>query len=303
MLRLRISIGALLAWLFLFYNIERINEPIDIASFVYVLAPLSSAVILFAQRFFQRRRIFLLIVPMLVVFFALKVQLGYPIFNEGLPLTITEIASLLVTVLLVRQMARIVTDFEDTVSKLTFQQAGLPPRLHDSVSDEELYREVKRSRRFHHPLTLLMVVPEFATEEVELNQVLIDLQKTMAQRYMQARVAKLLSEELRDCDLIAQNSDKFAVLLPETDAEEARRVTARMMKHTADTLDVHLRIGMANFPETSLTFGGLLAAASDDLEAQNAGHRAKSRSTKSTVMADHDDDTYDETQTSNTTTT
>ena len=51
-------------------------------------------------------------------------------------------------------------------------------------------------------------------------RVLLELQKSIATRFIQARLAKLLSEELRDCDLIAQHGERFVVLLPEMDQEQ-----------------------------------------------------------------------------------
>lgn len=269
MFKLRFWFAFLALWLLLFYNIERINEPINITSFVYVLAPVSIAILMAAPRLFAGTRIVILIIPVLGLYFGLKVALGYTVFDSALAITVTEVVSLLIGLFLARPLASVALDFEDTIAKLTLRQIGLPPRLFETVDTEDMYREVKRSRRFQHPLVLLSVEPVLKPGEVELNRILLDLQKTMITRYIQARVAKLLSEDLRDVDMIAQHGDGFVVLMPETKADEARDYIAVLQAGAAAELQMDLKIGMASFPETALTLGGLLEAATENLEEQH----------------------------------
>ncbi len=186
MLRLRLTIGAVAWWLFLFYNIERINEPINIASFVYVLAPLSASVLMLLPRFFKRWRLAFWIAITLIIYFVIKVWLGYELFDSSLPLTVTEVACLVITLLLVGQLANVVSDFEETIANLTIRQIGLPPRLYDTVDVEELYREVKRSRRFQHHLALLVVNPKIDPKHIDVSKTLLEIQKTMINRYIKA---------------------------------------------------------------------------------------------------------------------
>jgi GGDEF domain-containing protein len=261
MVKFRIWIGILVWWLFLFYNIERINEPINIASFVYVLVPVAAGMLILVPRAFARRRLLIILIPTLAIYFALKVYLEYPILGQGLPLTVTELVSLLITLLLVQQVGTIVWDVEDTMDKVTFHQIGLPPRLYESADTEDLYREVKRSRRFGHPLSILFVEPDLSRERLDVNRTLIEMQKNMVERFTQARVAKMLSEELRDCDLIAAHEQGFAILLPETHQTHAVEVARRLSSRVADKLNVELNIGISGFPDAALTLGGLLDSA------------------------------------------
>jgi GGDEF domain-containing protein len=261
MVKFRIWIGILVWWLFLFYNIERINEPINIASFVYVLVPLAGGVLILIPRVFARRRLLIILIPTLILYFALKVYLGYSVLGQGLPLTVTEIVSILITLLLVQQVGTFVWDVEDTISKVTFRQIGLPPRLYESADTEDLYREVKRSRRFNHPLSILFVEPDFSEERLDVNRTLIEMQKNMVERFTQAQVAKMLSEELRDCDLIAAHEQGFAILLPETAQSDATEVAKRLSNQIGEKLKVELKVGVSGFPDTALTLGGLLDSA------------------------------------------
>lgn len=276
MLRLRSGIIVLGLWLLLLYNIERLG--VNIASFVYVLVPVSIGLLLLAPRLFAGPRIIFLIVPVLLLYFSLKMILNYPMIGEGLPITAMEIGSIAVSLLLARQLTFLVLDFEDTMTKLTFRQIGLPPRLLESVDTEELYREVKRCRRFQHPLTLMLVKPEFDGNSVQLNHVLEELHQSIASRFVQARLAKLLSEELRDIDLIAQHGNGFAILLPETSREDAEKLISVLRNDAQVRLGMDLKIGMGSFPDTALTLGGLLDTASEELEAQEASDQPLLRS-------------------------
>lgn len=266
MLRLRTGIIVLALWFFLLYNLERL-EPINIASFVYILVPVAIGFILMAPRLFRGVRVMFLVTPILILYFVLKSLLNYPIAGSmSLPITITEIASLMVSILLAHQLAYIVTDFEDTVAKLTFRQIGLPPRLFESIDQEDLYREVKRCRRFQHPLVLMLVEPAVAPSGEHLNRVLEELQETIASRFLQARLAKLLSEELRDIDLIAQHGNGFAILLPETTREDAEKLINDMRHDAITRLGTDLKVGIGSFPDTALTLGGLLDTAAEELQ-------------------------------------
>jgi hypothetical protein len=269
-LRLRISSAFAVGWFFLFYNIERINEPFNIASFVYVLAPLSAFAVLSAPGWLRGNRILVIIVPVLAIYAFLKIWWEYPIGGQALPVTITEVCGLLITILVMHQLAGTVHDFEDGMAKLTFRQIGLPPRLLENIDTEDMYREVKRSRRFQHPLALLIVDPVYRPDGAFLNRMMKDLERDMAARYIQARLAKHLSEEMRDVDLIAQHQRGFALVVPETTVEEAQKLAA-ILKATIDSkLGMRLRVGIASFPENALTLGGLLDYAEEDLKTQEA---------------------------------
>lgn len=268
MLRLRSGIGVLALWFFIFFNIERFDA-VNIASFVYLLVPISTGLLLLVPQWFANNRLLLLMVPVLITYFALKVYFSYPIYGgTALATTITEVVSIILSLLLVRQIMYIVLDFEDTIAKLTFRQIGVPPRLLHSVDTEELYREVKRSRRFQHPLSMLIVEPDFDPKSIQLNAILEDLKASIASRFIQARLAKLLSEELRDSDLIAQHGDGFAVLLPETAPEDAERIISVIRSEAQTRLGMDLNIGASSFPEGALTLGGLLDAATDNMATQ-----------------------------------
>jgi GGDEF domain-containing protein len=268
--RMRAWIILLIGWLFLFFNIERINEPIDISSFVYVLATLATAAMLLLWRISSKVHLAVFMSVVYAFYFTLKPLLGYEIGGKMLPLAITEVASLLVTVLIAKQISVGMLDFEQTIENLTFRQIGLPPELYESVDAERLYRELKRSRRFQHPLSLIVMKPNVDAEKIEMTKALKELQNTMALRYLQARLAKILSEELRDCDVVAIERDQFVILLPETDASVAQQVMEKTVQYAHDTLDVDVSFGVAQFPENGITLSSLIESAVDGLDSSRS---------------------------------
>jgi GGDEF domain-containing protein len=214
---------------------------------------------------------------MYALYFPLKVLLGYPIAGENLPITITEILTLLATILIVRQISYGMWDFEETIQNLTFRQIGLPPRLYESLETEELYRELKRSRRLNHPLTVVVMKPDFDPTKVAIGRLLTELQRTMASRYVQARLAKILSETLRDYDLVALNGEEFVILLPEAERDSAEVFLARIHRDVLQQLDIPLRIGLAQFPAGGITLTGLVQSALEDMRSHAGGPPALDR--------------------------
>ncbi|GAB4479260.1 MAG: hypothetical protein Kow00124_24660 [Anaerolineae bacterium] len=278
MLRFRLWLGIFVWWLVLFYSIERINQPIDIAGFVYILAPFVAGVVVLGSRLFRKPwAAGLLVALTLAAYLLLKYLRGYPLFGSYLPITVTEVVSLLITLLIVSQVARGLNEFEDTIVKVTFRQIGLPPRLYETVDTEDMYRELKRSRRFQHPLSMILIHPDYEAEDFDINKVLLELQRTMVHRFVQVQVAKLLSEELRDSDLVARQDGGFAVLLPETTLDDASKIAYHLLTRAKAKMNVSLKFGLAGFPDTAVTLGGLLDAAGDDMAARDAKYKSKTR--------------------------
>lgn len=269
MLKLRLWLAVYTFWLLLFYNIERLDETINLASFLYLLIPFSVVLILLFPRLLVGKSSRYVMGGLILVAILLKWLLGYPIVETGLAITIAELSFIIINLLLLKPLAQIVIDVEDMMAKLTFRQIGLPPRLLESIDTEELYRELKRCRRFQHPVVLLHVETDGEISDEALKTIMKELNKSIVERYMQARVAKLLSEDLRDSDLIAQHENGFIILMPETKADEIDDLL-RMIRHEAvNQLHISLKIGVSSFPDEALTLGGLIEAATASMDNDN----------------------------------
>ena len=268
MLKLRTQMSFFTIWLLLFFNIERLVEMINIASFVYIFVPLVATLILFAPSLIQSIDKKWLLLSCIILFFIIKHLAGYQILGKNLPITITEIFSIYISCYLANNLSLRIREFEDMVATLTFQQIGLPPKLYESTDTEDLYREVKRCRRFGHPLSLMIVKPSYDKEQMKSSQIIKEIQSAFASRYVQVRLTKLYSEKLRDTDLIVINDDDIIILLPETSEKDASIVLDNIKEKALAELNIDVVCGLSSFPNHSVTLNGLLSFAGKDIEEQ-----------------------------------
>lgn len=109
--------------------------------------------------------------------------------------------------------------------------------------------EVKRARRYGHPISLINVdVDEFKTVNDSLGHHAGDL--------VLRKLTQLISQELRDSDLFGRvGGEEFAIILPETDlkaaVEVADRLRVRVQTHTFKAEGRHIActisLGVADF--------------------------------------------------------
>src|SRR5688572_25071422 len=111
MTQLRWSLAILLGWFGLLFNLERLLEPIDIASFVYVLCGLM-AIAIVTMPVMRSAELLRLVGASLLLFVLLKLALRYEILGAALPLTVTEAVAIVVTVVLAQRIARQAHRFE-----------------------------------------------------------------------------------------------------------------------------------------------------------------------------------------------
>lgn len=267
MKELRWWIAALVAWLFALYNLERIHEPINIASFVYAFtAAVAIALLLFEG--LCRRPWFWVAGLLLAAFFAVKVWLGYRIAGAHLPLTITEIVAIGMTLVLARQIVVTVQHFQKATSDTLLMHLSDRAALFEENGQEDLYREVRRARRFDRPLALVTLAPGSVSLNGSANRFMEEFQRDLLQKYINGRIADLLSRQVRDCDLIAQSNSHFILLLPETSRESAEEIVRRMAAAAEEELGLKMQIGLATFPDQEITFAGLLERAEAEMRSQ-----------------------------------
>ena len=132
--------------------------------------------------------------------------------------------------------------------------------------DEQLAAELKRSRRYEHPLSLIMSD--------------IDAFKRVNDRYghqvgdeVLREIARRMTRALRDIDIVARyGGEEFALILPNTDVESAVRAAERIRQAIGDRpvrigereVSVTISLGVAAFPAYA-DEAALLAAADQAL--------------------------------------
>lgn len=279
MASIRWRIILLLAWLMLFFNIERLDiagrDTIDIASGVYVVA--IAAAVAGIMPFFQRRSVLLLAAATLlayglVVIFDPKRQL---VGGMHTYITFTGLFLLLVTVMLAYRVGQALEEFVGAVEEITFSNKGR--QLHSLKEAEDIvHLEMISSRRHQRPLSLVLLQTDASSLNMLMHRLVQDVQRSMMQRYVLVTVARVLSKYLRRTDIVieGQKPGRFVLLAPETTEQEATALGIRMAHLAADKLGVATRYSVATFPQQALTFEDLLAMAEQRLREQDTAGAA-----------------------------
>ncbi len=265
MKNLRFWIIVLIIWLIFFFNVERINSPINIRSYTYVFVAVMVAVTLALPRLQRLPFLVLLIIP-IPVFLWVKAN-----FERGdwyhnllagyvLPLTITQVSAIILTGLLARQIHHGLREFEGVIHSITFGYIGQLPRPF-SEGQGPMYREVKRARRYNRPLAVIALKVNEGDIQVALSKIVKEVQQAMMREYVMAGIARVLNESVHDFDTIALRDNHFILVLPEISVEEVNRIAHQLEETVKEKMEVRLQVGTANFPAEAMTFESLVELA------------------------------------------
>lgn len=259
MIRSQFWLLSLTSWLFLLYNIERLSKPINLASFVYVYVIFCANLVILipALRRMASYKLFFLSLP---PFFILKVYLDYEIAGTNLPITVTEIVAIGVTIFLTQKVTSYLEEFREVISRLTIGR--LEEGTHTFEEGQgHIYREVRRARLYKRPAALLAISVDAGNADVEINRFVKEAQNEIIRRYIAARTANLLVKELKDSDVVTKRNHHFIVLLPESDREVAKETVERLAVGIKKSLGLSCKIGFSTFPDEAVTFESLLVQA------------------------------------------
>nr|NIO71486.1 hypothetical protein [Anaerolineae bacterium] len=87
MKRMRLLIAVLVIWLFAFYNMERLSEPINITRVAYILVPFMAVLTILICRL-RRVPLGVLLVGPIPIVLGLRAWLRYGIWGTAIPLTV-----------------------------------------------------------------------------------------------------------------------------------------------------------------------------------------------------------------------
>ncbi len=261
---------ALTVWLVFFFNIERVIHPVDITKYTYVFVLLVAVIILLIPDS-QRIPLWLLTGIPSILLILMQIWVGDPILGVELPVSITEVSSIVLTGLLARQMNRHLFEFEEAISKIAINYVG----SHIADFDEEqnvMYRELKRARLYERPLSMLMIKFTPDSLNLQLPHLVQAYKDSLINQMAMASVVKVLDNNLFDTDIIAQLKDTLVVLLPELASKDIEKVSQKIRDAVKRETGIDLWIGAANYPDNAATFERLLNLTKDELAfaSQNA---------------------------------
>lgn len=272
MTRLYYLVLPLLIWFSLLFNIERFIHTINIAPFFYGFTAICAILIVLLPMLHQTS-VQILFAAALVPYLLLEYYFGHPLGGELLPVTITEISVIGMTIVLSALTGRRLEELQETLTSLMIGQMSKEVQPFDT-GQGLIYREIRRARRHQRPLALLAISPADASLRVSLdefsykapfNRFVEDVQHEIVRKYIFARIARLLIEELEDSMIVTQRNDHFVILLPETPRDEVEKIVKKLGLVSEEKLGVKLKIGLSTFPDEEITFETLLQRAEAEM--------------------------------------
>jgi len=279
--RLRIFLVFLVVGLSFFFNIERLDfgeeNIINIASFVYVIG-FGAVVITIALPQVQYIKRWVVMVFWGVVYLLAKIL----IFNQRPAvggvytyLSISELAMLLALVWMAYQVTGVTQSFENAVEKITI--GGTEGAYVKSLveADEDIRREMFRSRHYRHPLGVIAVQPNLNDATPEAFAIIREAQTAMVHSYIVNNMANTLRKFLRPTDIVLEDrkTQRVYVICPETSPKNLKVLLEYVQDVTADEMGVGAKYGFATFPDEAVVFEDLLEKSVERLQSQTQSNQ------------------------------
>lgn len=249
----RLWIAATLTWLLTLFALTWLHH---LPTFACVFAVVAAVVVVSIERISTIRTL-PLISTILATFVALRWSVGIAAVSATLVATLVDCCLVLFTVVLSRYVA---------TGILTLERNSLGATQSGSL-DEVFQREFRRARQFGRSLAVLAVevrqadAAETTTDAKFLNKI----RRGDIAPDVVGRLAELIKEQTKECDVIAYSDDCFFVLLPEGTQQVVTTVTRRLRDAAQQDLDVQIKVGSALFPADEVTLSGLLQRCSQSL--------------------------------------
>jgi hypothetical protein len=171
-----------------------------------------------------------------------------------------------VTIFLASRLGRRLALAEDVLTEFAVGPLREPAEPF-SRTQGEMFREVRRARRYERPLSLLAVSGTGPQPASALAALVEQARRDSLARYIATRIGALIEEEAAGSTIVAERGDHFLLLLPEAGPNDAEQVAKRLERAAAERYGVSLRCGIASFPHQEITFDKLLESAESALRA------------------------------------
>jgi GGDEF domain-containing protein len=177
-----------------------------------------------------------------------------------------ELALLAIAVILAKHVANQEHKIDDLFKKIIIPTTDQPIRsLENSIKDIET--EFIRSRRYKHPLSLIVLEPSKYKLDEELDRIIIENQKKISHQYLASQLAEIITRQVRRTDMVmAKDWDgHFVIVCPENGADGTNILAKRIQEDIKTTLGLSIQYGIAAFPTDALTLEELFQRAETNL--------------------------------------
>jgi GGDEF domain-containing protein len=185
--------------------------------------------------------------------------------NKGeLPVIALEFMMLEIGVWFAHQLASQISHAESIMDALAL--SAFPNRARDIDSENQRIKiELTRSRRYHRPLSVVVIQPESDDEKL-IREAFKNIQHDLMSRFTSARVGQIIDDRVRQTDLVLRDyKGRFIVLCPETEFANASLLAKRISQAIKERTSLRVLWGVAAFPDEALTFDDLLQKARERL--------------------------------------
>jgi len=185
--------------------------------------------------------------------------------NAGeLPVIVLEFILLEVGVWYAHQLSVQISHAESIMDALALSAFPNQARNIDA-ENQRIKIELTRSRRYHRPLSIVVIEVESEAEKIT-REMLKSIQQDLLSRFTTARVGQIIDDRIRQTDLVLRDQKgRFIVLCPETDFPSASMLAKRISQSIKERTSLRVFWGVAAFPEEALTFDDLLQKARERL--------------------------------------
>jgi hypothetical protein len=263
---LRISITILVSYVIAILGVANIDEfqesYIDFSPIFFILI----AIVIFSElilvslliRSGVKLRYYSVIVFWVIVYAVMWAF--YSSSRTTIEVHIIQFLLLILSAILAYDVGRRIGELDKTLEGLS--SSAYPNRARDMQSSRDLIAaEITRSRRYHHPLSLLTIKLGKPTGKEGWRE-LETLASDMYERFAIAKVSQILSDLARSTDIILYDRDgQFVLLCPETNLNNISVLAERMEAAVEESINAKIDWGTAAFPDEALTFEDLLQTA------------------------------------------
>ncbi|MGB8984407.1 MAG: diguanylate cyclase [Anaerolineales bacterium] len=192
------------------------------------------------------------------------VNRNYSANKDQLSVIVLEFILLEVGVWFAHQLASQISHAESLMDALAL--GAFPNRARDiEMESQRIKIELTRSRRYHRPLSVVIVQPE-SEDAKTTREMLTSVQSDLLSRFTSARIGQIIDDRIRQTDVVLRDhKGRFVVLCPETDMASASLLGKRISTAVKERTGQQVLWGIAAFPEEALTFDDLLQKAHERL--------------------------------------